>query len=108
MDEYNIDDILKMDLTDSGITKRNPVKLEKLKAKAAELRKYFKPSGTEVKLIINTGFNSLGFISISGKSIHVFDKEIMQMIKEDAAYVNIIFDDPERITFEIGYVNLCK
>lgn len=103
----DLEKILRSDLQSSGITKRSPKKIDDLKAKAETLQSLFDKQGFDVKVKVNfnSGFNSLGFISIEGKTIPLLSKQVSDII-EEAAYVNIILDDPEQIVFEMAFTNL--
>ena len=106
--DYNFEDLLRMDMTGSGQTKRNPAKVKVLEEKVEKLKEYFKGTDVKVKLILDTGFNTLAFISIKGKSIDINNKEILKLIKENASYANIILDNPMYVEFELGYADLSK
>ncbi len=101
------DELLKIDLSSSGITKRNPDKIRSLKEKEKEIKKYFNGLNINVKLILDTGFNSLGFIRISGDSIHIYDRVFFDIIKDDLSYVNVFYENDD-VVFEIGYARLTK
>ena len=104
----SLEKFLKKDLTEGGITKRDPDKVKQLEQKCDDLRTFFAEQGADVtvELTLNSGFNSLAFISVQGKSIHMFDKRIVDSIREGASYANIILADPGKIVFELGYTGL--
>lgn len=103
-----VEDLLKLDLSEGGITQRNPDMVALITKQCGILKEYFEGTGVNVKLILNTGFNSLGFIRISGKSIHVLDKDILWVMQNKSAYVNIMIEDDDKVVFELAYTDLCK
>ena len=95
-------------LSDSGKFTRNENKAEVLKLRAKVLKDYFKGQDVTVDKIMNSGFTTLGFISLNGNDINVDDEQIVEVIRQGAAYANVILDSNYNMHFELGYTELAS
>lgn len=102
------DELLRRDLTSRGITKRNPAAVRLVEEKAEALKEYFKDTDVNVELKLNTGFNSLAFIKISGKAIHIYDKQVLDLIRKDQSYANVFREENGDVMFELAYARLTE
>lgn len=109
MDNFDeVLNLLKLDMQSGGITKRNENKVMILKLLAEKLQEYFSDEDVKVRLNLNTGFNSLAFLSISGKSVSIDNKAIFKVFRDGASYLDIIADEdkPGIIELLFGFTDL--
>jgi len=102
------DDELRKHLIGNSDYSRNPGKVDNLKTKAKVLREYFSNQDVKVETLLNSGFTTLGFISIQGNDIKVDNETVIEVIRQGASYANVILEDGPRMQFEIGYADLAS
>lgn len=104
----SFEDLLRMDMPESGMTKRDPKKVDALISRADELECLLEDYDINVDLILHTGFNTLAFIALSGDQIDIYDRRTLDLIREGTSYANVYHDDNRELTFELGYADLSQ
>lgn len=101
-----IDELFRQDFTGEGITKRSARKVDWLIQKADEIESLLTDTDIQVDVILDTGFNSLSFLSLTGPMIEILDKRIMKLIREGTSYINIFRDEDRGIAMELGFAHM--
>ena len=102
-------ELLRKDITGSGITKRNPEKIKSLKERHKIIKELLKDSNVEVVLDLDAGFNSIGFIVLrSAKSVDIYNKEVFEILRDNVAYANMYYDFDGSIEFSFAYTGLTQ
>lgn len=98
--------LLMEDLTEGGSTRRKPEKVDWLIRKADAMERLLAGTGITVDVILDSGFNSLAFVALTGDSIQIRDSRAFELIEDGTSYANVFSDENRNLVLELGYTHM--